>query len=192
MLYIDNVSTGAWSPSYNLYGTKTVNSGSHKASHVYERALDYAASIYVFKCAPDGETILYWDKYYGVFPTSTGAGALSWDIGDGISNRPKISVPFRYSWRRPMSPISLVEFNLNANITDGIVAENSFNPNYGHSSRPYVGKPFIEFDFADSINLKSNGVNYTEKNSVVRLKFTKETDTRLSDDLLYRWDMNTK
>lgn len=194
MVYIDNVSRGIWKPSYNLYGSKIATS-SHRASHVYMRALDYAASIYVFKCAPDGETVLFWDKYYGVFPTATGATSLSWDGSEPIGSRPKLSIPFRYSWRRPMSPISLIEFNMNSNISANslyINSENSFNANYNHSSRPFVGKPFIEFDLAKSINLRSNGVNFSDKNSTIRLKFTKTSDTELSDDLLYRYDFSKK
>ena len=110
--YIDNVSRGAWSPSYNLYGNDSSFSTSINGSHIYRKALDYAASVYVFKCGPDGEDVLYWSKYYGVFPMNTGANALSWDAGTPIGDNPKLNIKFSYSFKKDLSPISLLEFNL--------------------------------------------------------------------------------
>ena len=77
----------------------------------YSKTLDYGASVYVFKCGPDGEDVLYWSKYYGVFPTNTGASALSWNLSDSIGDAPKLNIKFKYSFKRDMSPISLFEFN---------------------------------------------------------------------------------
>lgn len=193
MIYIDNVSRGSWSPSYDLFGNSNFNTSNHMASHSYMKELDYAASAYVFKCGPDGEDVLYWTKYYGIFPESTGVNALSWDLNDGIGNRPRLSIPFRYCWKKDLSPISLIEFNENAGISDeDIISNNSFNVNYGHSSRPFVGAPYIEFDMSDNINLKMNGVNYGHKDSHIRLKFRKYSDNNLNDDLLYKYDLSNR
>ncbi|MCM1233304.1 MAG: hypothetical protein NC489_24565 [Ruminococcus flavefaciens] len=182
--YIDNVARGAWSPSYNLNGTG-VSTSYPDYSHVYTKTLDYAASAYVFKCGPDGEDVLYWSKYYGVFPISTGAGALSWDQEQSIGNGPKLNIQFAYSFKKDMSPISLLEFNHNARVSGTVTAEESFNPEYNHSSRPFVGTPFIQMKLRTP-TLTRNGVNYMKRRSEIRLKFKKYSDPKLTDSLLYR------
>ncbi|MCM1230752.1 MAG: hypothetical protein NC489_11510 [Ruminococcus flavefaciens] len=169
--YIDNVARGAWSPSYSC-------------DHVFTKTIDYAASAYVFKCGPDGEDVLYWSKYYGVFPVSTGAGALSWDQDQPVGTTPKLNISFAYSFKKDMSPISLLEFNHNARISSATVEE-SYDPAYNHSSRPFVGTPFIQMKMPTPV-LRSNGVNYNKNRAEIRLKFKKYSDTKLNDSLLYR------
>ena len=185
--YIDNVSRGAWSPSYQL----TPNRSGMNKSHVFTKTLDYAASAYVFKCGPDGEDVLYWSKYYGVFPMNTGANALSWDLSTPIGDAPKLNIKFSYSYKKDLSPISLLEFNHIAGITSGTAeSENSFNTELGHSSRPYVGAPFIQMNLNNSPVLRPGGVNYNRKESRIRLKFRKQSDDKLDDKLLYRASMD--
>lgn len=196
--YIDNVSSGAWSPSYNLDEGSGINTKNHRASHVYMKELDYAASAYVFKCGPDGETVLYWEKYYGIFPTRTGANALSWDESSNIGTSLKLSIPFKYSIREPMDPISLIEFNLASGIdmkdsfkaTDVITSQRSYNANYNHSARPFVGAPFIEFSFPKNTELIPLGVNYVSQSAQIRLKFKKPDDSRMTDSILYKYDID--
>ena len=185
--YIDNVSRGAWSPSYNLRGSGGVSHSGTGASHVYTRTIDYAASAYVFKCGPDGEDVLYWTKYYGVFPINTGASALSWDSSKSIGDSPNMSIRFRYSYKRDLSPVSLIEFNHNACIGSKSDAKYvpSYNLNYAHSSRPFVGTPYVEIDLA-SPSMRGGGVNYAQKLSHIRLKFTERSDAELTDDLLFK------
>lgn len=187
--YIDNVARGAWSPSYNLTGSG-VSTSNPNASHVYTKTLDYAASAYVFKCGPDGEDILYWSKYYGAFPISTGAGALSWDNDAGIGGTPKLSIRFKYAFKKDMSPVSLLEFNHLANVGDNPIAEASFNPDYAHSSRPFVGTPFIEM-FLGNPTLVSNGVNTNQHaKTSLRLKFMPpDAAGCTNDNNLYRSTM---
>lgn len=185
--YIDNVSRGVWSPSYQLSNNR---SGINR-SHVFSKTLDYGASVYVFKCGPDGEDVLYWSKYYGVFPMNTGANALSWDNNSPIGDDPKLNIRFSYSFKKDLSPISLIEFNSIAGIdADNGISENSFNVEFGHSSRPYVGAPFIQLNLNNNPTMTNNGVDYSRNKSHIRLKFRKMSDTRLNDDLLYRTDLS--
>lgn len=149
LTYIDNVSRGAWLPSYNLFGRSNIVSKDKTGSHVYTKTLDYAASAYVFKVAEDGSDILYWTKYYGVFPINTGASALSWELGQSPGDAPKLNIRFRYSYKRDMSPVALLEFNHNANVTQfstggAVPYERPWSDAYNHSNRPYVGTPFIQ------------------------------------------------
>lgn len=185
--YIDNVARGAWSPSYQL---KKDRSGINR-SHVFTKTLDYASSVYVFKCGPDGEDILYWSKYYGVFPMNTGANALNWDNDSPIGTTPKLNIRFAYSFKKDLSPISLIEFNKIARIDlDSTTSENSFNVNFGHSSRPYVGAPFIQMNLNNDPHMRKGGVHYGRKDTSIRLKFRPTADAALTDKLLYRSYMN--
>jgi hypothetical protein len=195
--YIYNVRRGAWSPSYNLFGTNGGVSLTPNASHVYTKTLDYAASAYVFKCGPDGDDVLYWSKYYGVIPINTGANALSWELGTPVGDTPKLNIRFRYSFKRDLSPISLLEFNSVANIDSAseAVYENSFNGNYAHSSRPFVGAPFIEMKFEDPKPLRADGGVNTgpnAPNSSIRLKFRPTGDSKLTDQVLYRSSLSNR
>lgn len=223
--YIDNVSRGAWSPSYDLHGSamlsKYGNYGASvstdpvctdvNASYVYSKTMDYAASAYVFTCGPDGESILYWSKYYGIFPANTGASMLSWDVNTpaGQENS-KLDITFKYCYKKDLSPISLIEFNelggfsststsetygtYTTNVKTG--SEASFNPNYNHSSRPFVGCPFIEFDanagdptgsLGRNADMFGNRASYN-----IRLKFMRDADSKLSDELLYRSSLTNR
>lgn len=185
--YIDMVSKGAWSPSYNLRGADGILSKTENASHVYTKTLDYAASAYVFKCGPDGEDVLYWTKYYGVFPINTGTNALSWD--GGISTDTKLNIRFAYSSKKDLSPISLIEFNANSNVPiiggDGVSYQEAWNHNFAHCDRPYVGAPFISLKLGNTA-LTNNGVNYARTRTEIRLKFKKSESRSLTDDLLFK------
>lgn len=192
MTYIDNVSRGAWSPSYNLTYISEKTRGldiTPTQSHVYDRALDYAASIYMFKVGPDGEDVLYWTKYYGVFPINSAASSLNWE--NGIGETPKLSINFAYSYKRDMNPMSLVEFNDVAAMLDN---EGNWVPAFttefegeytGYSTRPYVGAPYIEMDLGVP-NLTPNEVNRGAKRTQIRLKFRNDSAPGRADSILYR------
>lgn len=193
--YIDNVARGVWSPSYNLTGSGYEMVGKNangvpdvNMSHVYSKTLDYASSVYVFKCGPDGEDVLYWSKYYGVFPTNTGANALTWDNNTPIGTDLKLNIKFNYSFKKDLSPISLIEFNRISGIQNGdtVIAQSAFNTEYGNSSRPYVGAPFIQFNINPELTLKSDSVNWNRTNSSIKLKFKKASGQSPEDKLLYR------
>ena len=173
--YIDNVGRGAWSPYYyTTDGGMTVKNKKTDWCHVYDRALDYAASVYVFVCGPDGEDVLYWTKYYGVFPVNTGSSALSWNNGPD-SNMEKLNIKFAYSCKKDLSPISLLEFNNVANTAGSIDKSNrisnvpSFDSNVAGSSRPFVGSPYIEIDIGNP-EIGTGEDVYSGKETHIRLK----------------------
>jgi hypothetical protein len=182
--YIDAVSRGAWSPSYNLNGNRGISTD-YEGSHVYTKTLDYASSIDVFKVGPDGEDVLYWSKYYGIFPINTGANALSWDIGNNPGDTPKLNIRFKYSFKRDMSPIALLEFNSNSdrNNTGYIPA---YDHEYASTVRPYVGSPFIELIMKEPGLRNYNMVNLNIAPLSIRLKFNKFSHYLINDDTLYK------
>lgn len=174
MIYIDNVTLGIWRPSYNLYRS-TYNSKrvsdlqtekdekfvSPFNSHIYTRTLDYASSVYAFKVGPEGEDILYWTKYYGIFPISISASQFQYTAGSPETSPMTVTVTFAYSFKKDLSPVSLLEFNRVAGIKDYDGATSVYEPNLDmqfntkdsngqtiipsgiRSGRPLVGAPFI-------------------------------------------------
>jgi hypothetical protein len=85
-----------------------------------------------------------------------------------------------------MSPISLIEFNDNANIdSDSYISLDGYNPKYNQSGRPIVGTPFITMDLGNT-EMKNNGYNTSRKSTSIKLKFLKAADSALNDNLLYK------
>lgn len=170
--YIDNVSSGVWSPNY---GNKC---------HVFDRALDYAASVYVFKVGEDGEEVKYWSKYYGVFPINTGVSSLSWDNGEDPGKAINPTIEFQYSRKKDRSPITLLEFNDVASIQGTQEWIPAYNPNMNHTDHPYVGTPYIEIDLKDP-ELRTNDISTGER-TIIRLKYKKDDNYFRSDKQLFR------
>lgn len=182
--YIDNVSKGAWRPSYNLPGSG-VNLDDINASHVYTKTLDYAATVFVIKCGP-GEEVLYWTQYFGVIPINTGAGAFSWEHTNSIGETPHLNITFRYSCKKDLSPVSLLVFNHNSKVEGSqILYEDAWNGEYGHTSRPFVGAPFIEITLGEPTTKpnQSDGA----KRTMIRLRFKSKTGMEdLGDKDMFR------
>lgn len=185
MTYIDNVATGAWSPNY--YYAKNEKRAGGEFDHVTNRELDYGASVYVFKCGPDGEDILYWSKYFGVFPIVSGSSALSWERSGQIGTTPSLNITFAYSMKRDMSPISLIEFNQNARAK----GEQEYIPGYSYgnagSIQPFVGCPYIQFQLKTPKMTDSQDGVYEGQRMSIRLKFKPDEDSsgQRSDKQLY-------
>ena len=223
IMYIDNVTSGIWRPSYNLYRKHPEEAGgldlkvnygftnedkklqnandslfTEKMSHIYTRTLDYAASCYAFKLREDGEEIMYWTKYYGLIPTSLSLSHLNWQAGSPDSDVKTVNVTFAYSFKKDLSPISLLEFNANSYIQDEDNQETPYEPNFDtnydikhedgtystpsgvRSGVPLVGAPFITIRsiYSEMKRNKSNFLGYgasdNEGNEIpfsLRLKF---------------------
>lgn len=110
-------------------------------SHIYKKVLTYPCAVYYIVCAADGETILYWTKYYGVFPVNTPASVSSWTHGSP-SGFPEFSINYVYSIKEDFHPITLSEFNRHSS------AERIYRPLYNpdtHTNTPtMVGAPYVE------------------------------------------------
>ncbi|MEI2419218.1 hypothetical protein V6O07_03010, partial [Arthrospira platensis SPKY2] len=83
---------------------------SPKREYIAKRILDYAVSAYYFLVAEDGETIIYYAKYTGVFPTNVPDSAYSWQKGDESKER-TFQIQYQYSFYDPMNPLIIKEFN---------------------------------------------------------------------------------
>lgn len=129
MLYIHKRRTGSFFPSFNGYqqsngfysaGTMAYHSNGMSIMHPYDRALDYCASIYDIVTDETGTKILYWCKYYGVFPVNVSNSMLANDNNMPLTSEAKISATFQYQYKQENIFKNLVEFNFNAGIVDSV------------------------------------------------------------------------
>lgn len=128
--YISNVYIGRWYP---------------KHEYLWQRILDYACSVYYIITAEDGETILFWSKYYGCFPTNIPSSAYGWTSGSPIESQ-KLDVQYQYSFKEDFNPQALVELNLNTGVDSWstISYVSTYNKRLGSIGTTWVGSPFIE------------------------------------------------
>lgn len=115
-----------------------------KHEYVIKKILDYASCCYYFVTAEDGETIIFWSKYYGVFPTTIPVGQYSWAEGNVIT-QPTLDISYQYSFKEDFNPYTFVEFNYNSRVegTNAIYLP-TYDKNLGHVGRTWVGAPFVE------------------------------------------------
>lgn len=110
---------------------------------ILAKELDYACSVYYIVTAENGEDIIYWAKYYGVFPVNVPGSNMGWQKGQVITN-PEVSITYQYSFYEPMNPEILYEFNLNTSPGDYKYAA-TYQPDILGTGTTWVGAPFIEF-----------------------------------------------
>lgn len=126
--YISKVYRGEFDPDRNSISNRTI---------------DYACSVYFFLCGPDGETLLFWSKYTGVFPTNIPSTAANWSKGD-LMKMPKVTIRYEYSWKEDMMPTTLAEFNLNSSKDRNTRYAKTYEPELGSTGISFAGTPFIE------------------------------------------------
>ena len=113
--------------------------------NIMNKVLDYVGAIYYILTADDGETVLFWSKYYGVYPTSIPSSQYSWNSGSFV-NPETITIQYNYSWKEDFNPTAIVEFNANAKVTQSMYAAYAptFDKTLFHMGDPLVGVPYIE------------------------------------------------
>lgn len=117
-----------------------------RETNIKDMVLDYACSVYYFLCAEDGETVLFWSKYVGVFPTSIPAGQFAWSK-ENIVKMPENTVEYDYAWKDDMDPASLADFNYNSKLTSytNLPTHSSlYNPHILGPGYAFAGRPFLD------------------------------------------------
>ena len=115
-----------------------------RTSSIINKILDYAGAIYYFLTAEDGETILFWTKYYGTFPITIPSDPFTWAEGNTVQN-PELEITYRYSFKEDYNPIAILEFNKNANMQSmSATYAPVYDAGLGHAGDTWVGVPFIE------------------------------------------------
>lgn len=151
--YIEGVYTGNYYP---------------KDSTITDHELDYVGAVYYILTAEDGETILFWSKYYGVFPSTIPSTQYSWASGTLISQI-SLDVKFNYSWKEDYNIAAITEFNYNASL--GNLSEVSgtsktlsyvpvYNENFGTTGKTWVGRPFIQTVYDDGDGYGSGRIKF--------------------------------
>ena len=121
---------------------------------ILQKVLDYTGAIYYILTAEDGETIVFWSKYYGVFPTTMPSTQYTWGEGNAVQ-RPDLSISYSYSFKKDYDPFSLVEFNTNARAGN----INSYLPIYD-SNLDTIGDTFVRRPFIEMTSGGSNEYKY--------------------------------
>ena len=114
---------------------------------IIDKILDYAGAIYYILTAEDGETILFWSKYYGTFPITIPSEAFTWAEGNTVQN-PELTITYRYSYKEDYNPVAISEFNMNTSLYQVVSNNIGYVPTYdsllGTAGNTWVGAPYIE------------------------------------------------
>ena len=114
-----------------------------KVEYMLEKILDYVSNVYYILTAEDGETVIFWSKYYGVFPTTTSSNNYSWTAGEPM-HTPTCTITYQYSFKEDYNPLSLNDFNTNSSRnTYGYLPIISTSDRFTVNST-WVGAPFVE------------------------------------------------
>lgn len=138
---------------------------------IANKILDYVGAVYYILTAEDNETILFWSKYYGVYPTTIPSSQYSWSAGSAVDPQ-QITIQYNYSWKEDYSIAAIAEFNTNSRIASKSGSTPQYDPLYseklGHAGPTIVGTPYIDEVHKESTGSKS--LAYTDK-TVFKLRF---------------------
>lgn len=145
-----------------------------KKEYIKKKILDYTCSVYYFILGPDNETILFWTKYFGVFPTNTPSSAYSWASGANV-RLPKFTINYAYAFKEDLNPLSLAEFNMNSRMDLNYVR--TYEADVLSTGKTLAGPPFIETFRGDPGFFNSHGSNKVTNGTdqyIYKLRFRKE------------------
>lgn len=130
MAYIHKRARGIFYPPFNGYAyhndflgltdVKQITAGIdfERGLHPYDRALEYTTSVFDIVTNEADSKIIYWCKYYGLYPVSVST-QLNSENNRAIAPESMITeVQFRYQYKLPGVNKSLVEFNYNSGLCD--------------------------------------------------------------------------
>jgi len=131
-------------------------------NNIINKILDYVGACYYILTAEDGETIIFWSKYYGVFPTNIPSTQYSWGAGNTINN-PQVDINYRYSFKEDFNPYTILEFNYNSRVTPNIKYIPTYDRRLDHVGATWVGAPFIELVEDKSTGIYEYKLRFKEK-----------------------------
>ena len=115
-----------------------------KENYILNKVLDYPTCVYYILTAEDGETIIFWSKYWGVFPLEAPSSGFSYnkDNAGGVSN-PELKIEYQYAWKEYFNPLYLIEFNTHTQRLPFTYVPSFQNVKVG-TGYTWAGPPFIE------------------------------------------------
>lgn len=144
--------------------------------NIANKVLDYVGAVYYILTAEDNETILFWSKYYGVYPTTIPSSQYSWNAGSFV-NPESITIQYNYSWKEDFNTSAMLEFNSNAKLGSSGAGSSGassirYDPTFKNSiyylGPTIVGTPYIERVRPSDVD--SGALPYTDK-FVYKLRF---------------------
>lgn len=105
--YMDGISTNRFIPKRKYIEAPIIEGTS---------IIDYATSIYMFKCDPTAREILYYHKRVGAVPTVVPHS--NWSYAQGGSTDNTVSIQFSGAFPEALNPRILAEFNYNAGVAN--------------------------------------------------------------------------
>ena len=157
MKYIHATYTGDLSPLVN----ETAKSRHQFTRNIWHnnplwRRLDSLASIYIIVTDMTQRNIIFWRKYFGVYPKATAFAGLSQDgAGRIVEGVRKISIPFKYTTFRSNNIVDLYAFNRLSNLRQtlgdsiGVFADNvyqTWDQNSVNEHDNISGLPFVAIE----------------------------------------------
>lgn len=112
-------------------------------NYAREKILDYASAVYYILTAEDGETIIFWSKYYGVFPTNSPSSSLSYQKGN-LVKIPQFTINYTYAFKEDFNPLTLVEFNMHSPKESLYKYAKSYQKTILGTGKTWVNAPFVE------------------------------------------------
>ena len=113
--------------------------------YVMNKILDYPICVYFIMTAEDGETIIFWSKYWGVFPVNAPSSQFSFarENAGGV-HEPQLNIEYQYAWKEDFNPLTLVEFNQHSAKLGNYRYTNTFQSYKIGTGYTWSGAPFIE------------------------------------------------
>lgn len=196
MLYIHNRARGIFAPSYNGYRYQngfyetncqrtTLSGVARRFLHPYDRALEYTVSLFDIVTNEADTKIIYWCKYYGIYPISV-SSPISNDTNGPLTNESmKIDVTFRYQYKLPGVEKSLIEFNYNSGICNELgELIRSGIPEFSHSFMVKDATSYLQTDTRRNSYPTQNEMNQLSKDGNVENRDKRSTYAGNSNPLL--------
>lgn len=114
-----------------------------KSDYILKKILKYVSTVYYIVTAENNSDIIFWSKYYGVFPSTIPSNQYSWAAGNAITDN-KLSIEFKYSFKEDYNPIAIGDFNRNARMTNPDTFLTNYDKELGHSGTTWSRCPYIE------------------------------------------------
>lgn len=112
-------------------------------NYANEKILDYASAAYFIVTAEDGETIIFWSKYYGIFPTNAPSSTMSYQK-NSLVKVPSFTINYTYAFKEDFNPLTLVEFNMHSPQQSVYKYAKTYQKTLLGTGKTWVGAPFIE------------------------------------------------
>ena len=147
MLYIHKRRTGQFFPPFNGYqyenafypaGAGTMQSGGYGLLHPYDRALEYCASVFDVITNESMTKVLYWCKYYGLYPTNVSSSILANTKNAALTGEATVTATFQYQYKQENLFKNLVEFNYNAGLVNSMGKTRDDVTAYLRNSVPFL------------------------------------------------------